>query len=103
MRYGITSATAAIVMAFVAAAPLTGGAADSKAQTTTQETKTMVSDTWITSKTKISLFSDERVKGTQVREEVKGHGAIQVREVWKDVSRRWELLRGAHEGGQVIG
>ena len=66
MRYGTTTATAAIVMALVAAAPLTAGAADSKAQTTTQETKTMVSDTWITSKTKISLFSDERVKGTQV-------------------------------------
>lgn len=66
MRYGTTTATAAIVMALVAAAPLTAGAADSKAQTTTQETKTMVSDTWITSKTKISLFADERVKGTQV-------------------------------------
>ena len=66
MRYGTTTATAAIVMALVAAAPLTAGAADSKAQTTTQETKTMVSDTWITSKTKISLFADERVKGTQI-------------------------------------
>ena len=66
MRYGTTTATAAIVMALVAAAPLTAGAADSKAQTTTQATKTMVSDTWITSKTKISLFADERVKGTQV-------------------------------------
>jgi hypothetical protein len=31
------------------------------------------------------------------------HGAIQVREVREDVSHRWELLRGAHEGGQVIG
>ena len=66
MRYGTRTATAAIVMALVAAAPLAAGAADSKAQTTTQEAKTMVSDTWITSKTKISLFSDERVKGTQV-------------------------------------
>ena len=66
MRYGTRTAMAAIVMAFVAAAPLTAGAADSKAQTTTQETKTMVSDTWITSKTKIALFADERVKGTQV-------------------------------------
>jgi len=66
MGYGTTTATAAIVMALVAAAPLTAGAADSKAQTTTQETKTMVSDTWITSKTKISLFADERVKGTQI-------------------------------------
>ena len=66
MRYGTTTATAAIVMALVAAAPVTAGAADSKAQTATQETKTMVSDTWITSKTKIALFADERVKGTQV-------------------------------------
>jgi hyperosmotically inducible periplasmic protein len=71
MGYGTTTTTAAILMALVAA-PLTAGAADTvdkakdKAQTTTQETKTMVSDTWITSKTKISLFSDERVKGTQV-------------------------------------
>jgi len=66
MRYGTTTVTAAIVMALIAAAPLTAGAADNKAQTTTQETKTMFSDTWVTSKVKISLFADERVKGTQV-------------------------------------
>jgi hyperosmotically inducible protein len=72
MRYGTTTATAAIVMALVAAAPLTAGAADTadkakeKAQTTTQEAKTMVTDSWVTSKVKISLFADERVKGTQV-------------------------------------
>ncbi|HSL52661.1 MAG TPA: hypothetical protein VK878_26625, partial [Candidatus Deferrimicrobiaceae bacterium] len=59
-------------MALVAATPLTAGAADTaakaneQAQTTTQEAKTMVTDSWITSKTKISLFADERVKGTQV-------------------------------------
>jgi hyperosmotically inducible protein len=59
-------------MALVAAAPLTAGAADTavkakeQAQTTTQEAKTMVTDSWVTSKTKISLFADERVKGTQV-------------------------------------
>jgi len=53
-------------MALVAAAPLTARAADEKAQTTTQEAKTMVTDSWVTSKTKISLFADERVKGTQV-------------------------------------
>ena len=72
MRYGTTTTTAAIVMALVAAAPLTAGAADTadkakeQAQTTTQEAKTMVTDSWVTSKTKISLFADERVKGTQV-------------------------------------
>jgi len=72
MRCGTTTATAAILMALMAAAPLTAGAADTaakakeQAQTTTQEAKTMVTDSWVTSKTKISLFADERVKGTQV-------------------------------------
>jgi hypothetical protein len=56
MRYGTTTTTAAILMALVATAPLTAGA-----QTTTQEAKTMVTDSWVTSKTKISLFADERV------------------------------------------
>lgn len=72
MRYGTTTTAAAILMALAAAAPLTAGAADTatkakeQAQTTTQEAKTMVTDSWVTSKTKISLFADERVKGSQV-------------------------------------
>jgi hyperosmotically inducible protein len=70
MRYGTTTTMAVILMALIAAAPLTAGAADTadkaKAQTTTQEAKTMVTDSWVTSKTKIALFADERVKGTQV-------------------------------------
>ncbi len=72
MRCGTTTATAAILMALVAAAPLPAGAADTaakakeQAQTTTQEAKTMVTDSWVTSKTKIALFADERVKGRQV-------------------------------------
>src|SRR4030095_8613738 len=66
MKYGTTTTTAVILMALVAAAPLAAGAADEKAQTTTQAAKTMVSDSWLTSKTKISLFADERVKGTQI-------------------------------------
>jgi len=46
------------------------GAADAadkatkQAQTTTQEAKTMMTDSWVTSKAKIALFADERVKGT---------------------------------------
>ena len=72
MWCGTTTTMAAILMSLVAAAPLTAGAADTadkakeQAQTTTQEAKTMVTDSWVTSKTKISLFGDERVKGTQV-------------------------------------
>ena len=65
MRYG-TTITAAILTTLIVAAPLAAGAADEKAQTTTQAAKTMVSDSWLTSKTKISLFADERVKGTQI-------------------------------------
>ena len=65
MRYGTTT-TAAILMTLVVAAPLALGATDAEAQTTTQEAKTMVNDSWLTSKTKISLFADERVKGTQI-------------------------------------
>jgi hyperosmotically inducible protein len=61
MQYGTMTTTAVILIALVAAAPLTAGA-----QTTTQDAKTMVTDSWITSKTKISIFADERVKGTQV-------------------------------------
>jgi hyperosmotically inducible protein len=72
MRCGTTTTMAAFLMALIAAAPLTAGAADTadkakeKAQTTTQEAKTMVTDSWVTSKLKIALFADERVKGTQV-------------------------------------
>src|ERR1700732_1643715 len=66
MRYDPTTTMAAILMAFVAVAPLTAGAADTKAGTTPQESKPRVPDSWATSKTKISLFADERVKGTQV-------------------------------------
>ena len=72
MRYGTTTTAAAILIALIAAVPLTTGAADTadkvkeKAKTTTQEAKTMVTDSWVTSKVKISLFADERVKGTQV-------------------------------------
>jgi hyperosmotically inducible protein len=66
MWYGTTTTMAAILMALVAGAPLIAGAADTKAETTTQEGKTMVTDSWVTAKTKISLFADERVKGTQV-------------------------------------
>jgi len=37
------------------------------------------------------------------RGEVNGHGAIQVCEVWENVVQSWELLRRAHERGQVTG
>ena len=42
-----------------------------KTKTMTQEAKTGMSDSWVTSKTKIALFSDDRVKGRQVSVETK--------------------------------
>ena len=72
MRYGTTMMTATLLTSLLAVAPYTAGAQSKmdqtkdKAKSTTQEAKTMVSDSWITSKTKIALFADERVKGTQV-------------------------------------
>src|SRR6266508_4059802 len=42
-----------------------------KAKSMTQEAKTGMSDSWLTSKTKIALFADERVKGRQVSVETK--------------------------------
>ncbi|HUM14338.1 MAG TPA: BON domain-containing protein [Candidatus Nitrosotalea sp.] len=78
MRYGKVITITALG-AFVATAPFAAQAQTTKdkiensmeetkekAKSTTQEAKTAVSDSWVTSKTKIALFSDERVKGTQV-------------------------------------
>ena len=51
------------------------GAADTmdkaadKTKSVTQEAKTAVTDSWVTSKTKIALFADDRVKGSQVKVE----------------------------------
>ena len=72
--------TAALLAAVLCAAPLSARAADStvdqateKVKETAQAVKGAVSDSWLTSKTKIELFADERVKGRQVHvETVKG-------------------------------
>ena len=63
---------AALLTAVLFAAPLNAGAADTmnkaedKVKDTTHEVKDTVSDSWLTSKTKIALFSDGRVKGRDV-------------------------------------
>jgi hyperosmotically inducible protein len=49
-----------------------------KTKSTTEEAKTAVSDSWITSKTKIALYSDERVKGTQIHVDTKD-GVVHLR------------------------
>ena len=69
----------ALVAGLVAVAPLTAGAQDKmdkavdKTKEVAKDTKTVVTDSWLTSKTKIALFADDRVKGRDVRvETVKG-------------------------------
>jgi len=85
MRYGKTMTTATILTALLAAAPLSAGAqgkmedAKDKARTMTQDAKTAVSDSWITSKTKIALFAEERVKGTQVSVDTMKGGVVHLR------------------------
>jgi hyperosmotically inducible protein len=70
---------AALLAAVLCAVPLSANAADKtdqasgkmdraqeKVKETAQEVKGAISDSWLTSKTKIALFADERVKGRQV-------------------------------------
>jgi len=70
---------AALLTAMLFAVPLSAGAVDkmdkaeNKVKETTTEVTGAVSDSWLTSKTKIALFADDRVKGRDVRvETVKG-------------------------------
>jgi hyperosmotically inducible periplasmic protein len=79
MRYGKMLAVT-VLGACVAAAPFAAQAQTpkDKAKSTTEEMKTEFSDTWITSKTKIALFGDERVKGTQVSVDTK-NGVVHLR------------------------
>ena len=85
MRYGKTMTMATILTALLAAAPFTASAqskADEvkdKARTMTHDAKTSVSDSWITAKTKIALFADERVKGRQVSVDTMKGGVVHLR------------------------
>jgi hyperosmotically inducible protein len=84
MRYGTTTMTAALLTSLLAVAPLTAGAqskmdqAKDKAKSTTEEAKGVVSDSWITSKAKIALFADDRVKGREVKVETQ-NGVVHLR------------------------
>jgi len=64
-----TKLSATVMMGLaLAVAPTWVNAADEK-KSTTEAVKTNVSDSWITSKTKIALFADSRVPGTSVNVE----------------------------------
>jgi len=74
----------ALVAGLVAVAPLTAGAQDKmdkavdKTKSVAEDAKVAVTDSWVTSKTKIALFSDDRVKGSQVKVETIG-GVVHLR------------------------
>jgi hyperosmotically inducible protein len=115
MRDHVKAGVALLVAAFVAA-PLSVSAADKmdrareKAKETTQEVKEAVSDSWITSKTKIALFADDRVKGREVSvETVKGdvflRGKVDSEEAKaaaSEVARAIEGVRNVKNDLQVV-
>jgi hyperosmotically inducible protein len=79
MRHNIVVTGFTIAALVVAGGPAHAqGTMTDKAKTMTQEAKTGMSDSWLTSKTKIALFSDDRVKGRQVHVESKG-GVVYLR------------------------
>jgi osmotically-inducible protein OsmY len=74
----IRTVTATVVAGLMlAAAPAWVSAADEK-KSTTQAVKETVNDSWITSKTKIALFADNRVSGTKVHVDTK-NGVVHLR------------------------
>ena len=81
----IVSATLIVWPGLSAAQTTTKEKVEQKAETTKDKAKGMaesakegVSDSWITAKTKIALYADERVSGTQVSVDTKG-GVVHLR------------------------
>lgn len=73
-------ASVAIVAAppYVMAAESTAGTMEQKAKGAAQDAKVGISDSWLTAKTKIALYGDDRVKGGQVSVETI-NGAVSLR------------------------
>lgn len=76
------SASMLAAVALLVVAPVYGGdngvEKKAKAKSTTQEVKTAITDSWLTAKTKIALYADDRVKGTQVNVDAT-HGVVTLR------------------------
>lgn len=112
----MTKLSASVVVGLaLAASPAWVNAADEKKATdektsTTQAVKGNVSDSWITSKTKIALFADSRVPGASVHVETqKGmvylRGKVESDEAKKaaeDVTRGVEGVQGVKNELQVV-
>ncbi len=82
----------------------------SKVKSMTQEAKTIVTDSWVTSKTKIALFADERVKGRQISVETKSgmvmlRGKVDSREARAaaaEITKGVEHVKGVRNELQVV-
>jgi osmotically-inducible protein OsmY len=82
----------------------------SKVKSMAREAATGVTDSWVTSKTKIALFADERVKGRQISVETKG-GIVMLRgkvdsedakAAASDIATHVEHVRGVRNDLQVV-
>ncbi len=84
--------------------------AGSKIKSMAKDAKTGVTDSWVTSKTKIALFADERVKGRQISVETKSgmvmlRGKVDSEEAKMaagDIAKRVEHVKGVRNELQVV-
>jgi osmotically-inducible protein OsmY len=82
----------------------------SKVKSMAKEATTNLSDSWVTSKTKIALFADERVKGRQISVETKSgmvmlRGKVDSEEAKMaaaDIAGRVEHVKGVRNELQVV-
>jgi hyperosmotically inducible protein len=71
MMHWSTLGAAVVAGLVLAAGAGQGSAADEKSKSTTEKMTTGVSDSWLTAKTKIALYADNRVSGTQINVDTK--------------------------------
>ena len=108
--HGMVKVTAtATLIALAFAGPTGASAADGK-KATTESMKTTVSDSWITSKTKIALFADSRAPGSAVSVETK-NGMVSLRgkvenaaekQAAEEIARGIEGVQGVRNDLQVV-
>src|SRR5688572_14766001 len=107
--HAMAKVTATATLIALAFAGTTGASAADK-KSTTESMKTTVSDSWITSKTKIALFADSRAPGNAVNVETK-NGMVSLRgkvenatekQAAEEVARGIEGVQGVRNELQVV-
>jgi hyperosmotically inducible protein len=93
----------ASVAIMAAPAPVPSQTTTDKAKAVAEDAKTAVSDSWLTAKTKIALFADERVKGGQVSvETVKGAVSLRGKVDSEEAKAAAESLTKAVDGVKSV-